>query len=324
MALKVGSTTITATCGTVSATCVITVEAIESTDIILNYSTASIKMNQTLQLAAVVYPVETTDQTVTWSSSQPNVATVENGLVSPVSVGTTIITASNGNISATCEVTVEPVLAEQVIIEESAVSVNAGSAVTLTASVYPDDVTDKTLTWISQNDEIATVADGVVTGVKPGTTVVTASSGNVFASCTVTVLQPATSISLNVTSLEMKVGDIYDLIETVSPEDTTDAVVWKSSDESIAVVDQNGIITALKPGSVTITATCGSVSAECVVSINDNDFSALQDISTDNFDGYYRVSNLQGVQVLITKDSTAIGQLPAGIYIINGRKVAIK
>ena len=269
LAISQGTATITATCGVATASCIITVSPIESNEVVLNYSALSLKVGGSQQLTATIYPENTTDRNLTWTSSTPNIATVNNGLVTAVSVGTATITVTNGIHSATCAVTVDPILVEQVILDMTDITVNVGTPYTLNTSVLPENATDKTIVWTSLNEEIATVSDGVIKGVAPGAAVITASSGNANASCTVTVLQPATSIKLNESNLNLFVGDVFDLIETVTPVNTTDLVSWSSSDSSVATVDNNGIVTAVKAGNTVIKVTCGTQTASCSVTVSD-------------------------------------------------------
>lgn len=268
-AINKGATTITATCGNVNASCNITVIPIESEQLIMNYSAISLKVGEAQQLTAAVYPSNTTDQTIQWQTSDAQIANVENGLVTALAPGKITITAKNGSQNATCSVTVEPVIAEQIILDQTNVAVNVNSTVTISANILPLNTTDKNVVWTSLNPEIANVVNGIITGMNPGTTVVTASCGNASASCIVNVLQPATSISLNQISLALNVGDIYDLIATVEPQNTTDIVIWSSSDAETAIVNENGIITALKAGSTIITAICGDKTAKCEVTVSD-------------------------------------------------------
>lgn len=324
LALSQGETTITATCGDVEATCTIKVVPVDSEDIILNYTAVNVKIGQTLQLSATIYPEDTTDKTVIWTSSDETVAVVNNGLVSVLKEGTATISATNGSQSASCIITAEPVLAEQVILTQSNITVNVGTPVSLTSTVLPDNTTDPTIVWTSLNPEVVTVAGGVVTGLIPGTTVVTATCGAATASCIVTVVQPATSITLNETELTLNIGEMYDLIETVKPADTTDAVVWTSSNVSIVIVDENGIVTALQKGSATITATCGSVNATCNVVVLDKDSSAINEFGDKYQENVYKVYTTDGLNVLSTEDASELSNLKAGIYIINGKKIIIK
>ena len=324
LAIAQGTTTITAICGKVSASCTITVTPIESDEVVLNYSAVTIKVGGAQQLTATIYPENTTDKNLTWETSDLNIATVDNGLVTAVSVGTATITVTNGSHSVSCTVTVEPILVEQVIIQESVVTVNVRSSYTLNASVLPEDATDPTIEWNSLNEDIAIVISGVVTGVAPGSTVITATSGNATTSCIVTVLQPATSISLNESNLELFVGDIFDLIETVMPENTTDLVSWSSSDETVAVVNGNGIVNAIKAGKATITATCGSQTATCAVTVLKDDPTVIEENNISQNDGYYRVYTIQGVNVMVTKDKADLNKLYPGVYIINCQKIVVR
>ncbi len=109
-ALQEGKTTITATAGGKSATCEVTVSAkvIPVTGISFEQASVSIPMGETANLIATVSPSDATDATVTWSSSDPSVATVDKGNVSAIKEGTATITATVGDKSATCEVTVTP------------------------------------------------------------------------------------------------------------------------------------------------------------------------------------------------------------------------
>ena len=112
-------------------------------------------------------------------------------------------------------------------------------------------------------------ADGTVTAVKAGTAVITATAGNVKAECTVTVTAPATNITLNTTRQKLEAGKSFTLIAAVAPGDTTDKVVWSSSNEAVAKVAADGTVTAVKAGTAVITATAGNVKAECTVTVAD-------------------------------------------------------
>ena len=109
-AVAVGSATITAKAGSKSATCSVTVSAKEVpvTGITLEPTSVTIEVGQTAKLTATVSPADATNATVTWSSSNESVATVDNGTVTAVAEGTATITATAGDKSATCAVTVQP------------------------------------------------------------------------------------------------------------------------------------------------------------------------------------------------------------------------
>ena len=156
-----------------------------------------------------------------------------------------------------------------VSLNQSSVSMKVGASVSLTATVSPSNATDKAVTWSSSNAGIASVSNGVVSAVSEGEATITASAGGKSATCNVTVLPntvAVTGISLNKTSLSVYVNDTFQLQATVSPSNATDKTVkWTSSDSVVVKVDQNGLITALSPGTATVTAECGGFTAKCAV-----------------------------------------------------------
>ncbi len=144
--------------------------AVES--VTLNKQTLRMGVNDTRELFATVMPTNATNRTVTWTSSDPTVATVdEYGTVTGVKVGTATITAMAGGKSATCAVTVSTTYVEatEVLLSPTTAEIKVGESVQLTATVEPDNATDKTVIWSSYNAEIATVdANGLVKGLKAG------------------------------------------------------------------------------------------------------------------------------------------------------------
>ena len=163
----------------------------------------------------------------------------------------------------------------EIRLDKENITMPVGSTYRLTATILPENATDKTLVWKSDDESVAIVdKDGLVIAVKGGfETIISAATpkGDVKAICKVTVekkVVPVSGITIDKESLQMKV---YHLAATVSPEDATDkSVVWKSEDESIATVDQEGLVTAVKGGSKTmITATSGDFSASCAVTIEE-------------------------------------------------------
>ena len=171
--------------------------------------------------------------------------------------------------NSTLTVTPVPVPATKVTLNATSQKVETGKSFTLKATVTPADTTDK-IVWSSSNEAVAKVAaDGTVTAVKAGTAVITATAGNVKAECTVTVTAPATKVTLNSTSQKVETGKSFTLKATVTPADTTDKIVWSSSNEAVAKVAADGTVTAVKAGTAVITATAGSVKAVCTVTVAD-------------------------------------------------------
>ncbi len=267
-ALSVGSTTIVAKSGNVKAQCIVTVSPISVTSISLNRSDLTLTSGESFTLTATVSPDNATDKTVVWSSTDPSVATVSNGVVTALSVGSATIVAKSGNVTAQCVVTVSPISVTSVSLNRSDLTLTPGESFTLTATLSPDDATDKTVVWSSTNPSVATVSNGVVTALSVGSATIVAKSGNVTAQCIVTVSPiSVTSISLNRSDLTLTSGESFTLTATVSPDNATDkTVVWSSTDPSVASVS-NGVVTALSVGSTTIIAKIGNVKAQCDVTV---------------------------------------------------------
>lgn len=143
-------------------------------------------------IVATVTPADTTD-TLTWTSSKPAVATVANGVVTAYANGSAVITATCGEYSASCTVEVSgissTVAVTGITLDKATATVQAGSTVKLTATVKPDNATNKTVTWTSDNEAVAKVEGGVVTGLSEGTASIGAmtADGGFSAVCNVTV-----------------------------------------------------------------------------------------------------------------------------------------
>lgn len=147
-----------------------------------------------------------------------------------------------------------------------------GEEFTLSATVVPADASNKNVIWSSSDNTVATVANGVVKAVKAGQAEITAKTedGGFEAKCTITVMQPVSSIVLNTSSIRIVVHRSYILEATVMPENATNkAVLWSSSNTGIARVDDSGKVTALSAGTCTITATTvdGGFTAQCTVKV---------------------------------------------------------
>ena len=230
-------------------------------------------------LTATVTPSNASNKTVTWSTSNALVATVSStGVVTAAGPGSATITAtSNANsaLTATCDVTVilHPT---GVAVSPTTASLEVGGNTTLTATVSPSNATDQTVTWSSSNASVATVsASGVVTAVGPGTATISCKTNDgakaSSPSCTVTVIQHVTGVALDYSTLNLNVRDTSTLKATVSPANATDkTVTWSSDDESVAKVSTSGVVTAVGPGTATITVKTndGGWTDTCVVTVS--------------------------------------------------------
>lgn len=167
---------------------------IEVNKVTIDQGNFDMLVDGTTQLTATVEPDNAADKTLTWSSDDPEIATVDQtGKVTGVSAGTTTIRARSVNgIEATCKVTVlaTQIHVDSVSLDQTTLSIKeTGAPVTLKATVLPENAFDKSVTWKSSDEKVATVADGVVTPVGPGeaTITVTTNDGNKTAECVVTV-----------------------------------------------------------------------------------------------------------------------------------------
>ncbi|MCD8388676.1 MAG: Ig-like domain-containing protein, partial [Oscillospiraceae bacterium] len=134
-------------------------------------------------------------------------------------IDTVSVTISDGNIT---------INVSSVTLDQTEAALTVGESLTLTATVEPEDATDPTVTWTSDNESVATVTGGVVTAVAAGTATITATAGDCSAKCTVTVTKPAvdvTGVTLDKTEAALVVGETLTLTATVEPEDATDPTV---------------------------------------------------------------------------------------------------
>lgn len=234
--------------------------------------------DETYQLSYTILPKGYVEEglTINWRTSDASIATVDsNGLVTYHAIGKVIITATVSGVPAAtdaCYFDIQnPV--ESITLNPNSATIKVGGKVTITPTISPDNVTDTSLSWTSSNPSIATVDNtGVVTGIAAGGTTITCTTSNgLTATSTVTVLQPAASITLNYDSITVKKNTVFYLSAQILPTDAYDkTVIWSSSDEALATVSEDGTVTALGVGVVTITATSvdnPDLVAECIVTI---------------------------------------------------------
>lgn len=194
-----GTANITVSAGEKIATCTVKVRAkgeapttVHVQSVTLNAGSLSLQVDGTATLTATVKPDNAVDKTVDWESSNENIATVVDGKVTAKAAGTATITATADGKSATCSVTVvakgvEIVPVSGVTLNKPDLDLKVGDTATLTASVAPENATDKTVSWSSSNQSVATVENGVVTAKAAGTAKITAQAGDKTAVCEVGV-----------------------------------------------------------------------------------------------------------------------------------------
>lgn len=259
--------------GGYSAYCVIIVEAPEPssvpvTDIKLNKTYYKLGINKTYTLTANVTPSDATDATVTWSSSNKKIATVnEKGKVKGIKAGTVTIrcTANDGSgVYAECSIRVVH-LVSSITLNPDSVKLVVGDVKTIKATVKPANATYKTPIWTSSDESVAIVKKGKITALKAGSCIITAranDTGKVSDTCYVTVIDPITAKSITIvdaaSGLIMTPGEKKAAEFSVTPVNNTDTFSWSSSNTVVASVSQKGIITAKTMGNATITMLASS------------------------------------------------------------------
>lgn len=268
-------------------------EDVKVTSVTLDHATYELEKGENVTLNAVVTPANATNVKVIWSSSNANVATVDQyGNVAAVGAGTAIITATaqDGSVaSASCTITVTEVLAEDIAIVADGEVVSyyridtAGSTQRFYAAFSPADTTNTDVIWTSSNPAVATIDEnGGLRAISRGMTIITATTkdgSNLSASCLVavqTVFVDSMKLVLDGQETDYfpnaEIGQVYDFDLEITPAETAMlGVTWSSSNPSIATVDQNGVVKILSEGNAVIDASVTvdgfTYKAECYIEV---------------------------------------------------------
>ena len=321
-----GNAVITARAGNASATCRVLV--VQHT-VTLDHSSASIQQYSTVQLHATVTPDDEYAPSVTWSSSRPGVATVtQDGLVKGYMTGTATITAQAGQSTATCVVTVTPILATSIVLNSYQEEMTVGQITRIIASVAPSNVTNGNVSWSASGNGVISASwngnECLVIAEKAGTATVTARTTdgtNLSATCVIKVngsepvYIPVESITLNKSTLRMNVNTTRHLTATVLPTYATNrSVTWSSSNTNIVAVDENGALTALKTGVAIIRATTNGLTAlgnhltvQCAVTVVASGGNTDVLPGDVNGDGQINIADLTDlIRYILSHDPTGI------------------
>jgi uncharacterized protein YjdB len=254
------------------------------TAITVQPTSISLVKNQSQKVTATPVPSDATGVTLTWTSADPNVATVDHdGRVTAVEVGTTTVSVSSGSVKTDIPVTVltDVVQLISIGVPETTIPLPVDDSVTIVPTKNPPDATGVEFTWTSANEEIATVdATGKIKIVGVGETTVTVSFGSVKTDITVIGLIKSVTL-VDVTGEpngDAVIGDQLQLFVVIYPDNTgltPDSESWTSSDNNVATVSKTGLVTITGSGMATISATVNGVKGEYVistVSVFDNAF----------------------------------------------------
>lgn len=258
-------------------TCIVHVAYVAVTGISLKDKVKTLAVGKSYTLGTTLTPSGISNSNVTWSTADPGIATVSAyGSVKGVAPGKTRITVKteDGGFADSCEVTVvDTIHVTGISLGKSEIWLKVGKSEQPSRTFTPSDATDQTYSYKSEDEEIATVsAYGSIKAIALGTTTVTVTTKDrgYTATCLVHVIPDVDSIAISLDSVKMVVGGHYALSVSVTPEEALQTVSWSTSNPSLATVDANGIVTALKAGevSVFVTSTDNKIFVDtCVVKI---------------------------------------------------------
>ena len=232
----------------------------------INTVFASISINPDTITIGVDYTQKLTvsgeTNNVNWTSSNSNIVTVSNGLITGVSSGTAYITASDGTSTAVCKVTVTNyyIPVEDIVLSETSETLSINSKSKINVSIKPSNASNKKVSFLSNDSSIVSVdSEGNITAKKLGTAYISISIENKTKSYKVTVVNNVTvslkSISIS-SSIEINEGETKKINVTYTPSNATNKKIsWKSSNTGIVIVDDSGNIKGIAPGTATLTAT---------------------------------------------------------------------
>lgn len=286
-------------------------------------STMEMAVNQTTAISAAVTPSNATCQSLSWTTSNSDVATVDqNGNVTAVSNGTAVITAATVDGSYKSQTTVvipQAVTGVSLNKTETTISV-IGSGDVLVATVLPENATNKNVTWSSSNPSVATVdQSGNVTPVSVGNTIITVETedGGYIATCNVYVVSSviiSESVVINKRNVVVSLEDGGETLQaTVYPTNTSDkTITWSSSNTDVVTVDSNGKITPVTEGTAIICATNGDSVGICNVkvissytTVFDEKFNYIENTSAEEnlTDGTWTFSGTSTGSMFVTEGS---------------------
>ena len=271
---------------------------VDATGVNLTSCPGELAIGATQQLTANLEPADASEKSVTWSSSNVDVATVTSyGMLTGIAEGTATITVTtvDGGFTDQCNITVfKPVIPVTAVelsgCPEKGLAID--ETVQLAASIAPANADDPSVTWSSSNAEILTVdQSGLVTAVEPGTAIISVNTtdGDFTETCEITVEVPVVNVTgvtlLNCPADKLLVDSLFQLTAELAPADADDTqVFWSSSDELVATVSDGGMVTAVSVGEATIgiMTNDGGFSDECTIIVDEK----------TSFDGYQSMEEI--------------------------------
>jgi uncharacterized protein YjdB len=316
-----GVTTVIATSEGITDSAIIAVSLRPVDSVLVSPDSADVAVGGSTAYGAAVFDstgAELTGRSVTWSSANPAIATVDEatGVVTGVSVGLTTLTATSEGITDDAIVTVSQVPVDSVLVSPDSVEVRIGYTKTFTAQTFDATgglLAGRDLTWASTDPAIATVdpATGVVTGVATGTTTITATSEGVTDAAIVSVSPPlVATVVISPDSTDLTPGSTTTLTAAVLDSTglalTGRTVTWTSGDGAVAAIDAaTGQVTAGALGATTVTATSEGVSDDAIVTVSLTGFRLVVDSDQAGDRDLWLVNPVDGVQLALTSGTAA-------------------
>jgi trimeric autotransporter adhesin len=282
-----GSTSITATLGSISASATLSVNSLALVSITVTPGNPSLALgtNQQFKATGTYADGSTLDLTtsVIWNSSMPSVATVNViGLVTTAFTGQTTITAADVGITGTSTLMVTPASLVSIAITPTASTISQGTTQQFAATGTFSDGSTQNITgsvqWASSNGYIVTISNasgsqGLATSAAQGVTNISATQGSISTSTTLTVSAAAlVSIAVSPPSPSIALGTTQSFAATGtftdgSTQDLTSTATWASGNPAVATVSSNALGTSVSTGAATITATLGSISGSTLLTV---------------------------------------------------------
>ncbi|MDD5923811.1 MAG: Ig-like domain-containing protein [Clostridia bacterium] len=298
-----------------------------STFISFDYNYKVIEVGDEISLRTILSNGSSALDSAVYASSDELIAAVdEMGNVTAISQGECTITATlkGSNISTSCTINVIDKPLHEIIISQTDASLSIGAELQLTATC--DDPNAK-LIWVSDNTEVATVEEGLVTAIKEGTATITVSAEElgVKAECVVTVYGE-NDLTLTTKSKTIFAGN-HTIITAQSP--LSDEITWKSSNKSIATVDENGVVTGVSSGDITITATCESINKSSTIKLkikskpSDNISLTSKQVDMRNGQTYYMASHNYNGYVNWESSDASIATVTRGMITAKKKGIVI-
>jgi len=301
-ALANGTAMIEVVAGDVMESVLITVSQVAASIVVIPDPIVLNGSGDTLQMVATVLDAggsTISGAAVTWSSDDPGVATVDDGLLTAVTTGETSVMASSEGLSTTVAVTVTPLPASIEVAPDFVDFASLGDATAVVATVRDGGgvvIEGAGVQWLSSDSNVVTVTDGIFVAIGNGTATVVATAGPVAASVVVVVEQVPAAMQIEPNPVTLNgPGDTLtasgSVLDAGGSVIVGELVTWISSAEGIATVSPSGLVTGVAPGEAVLTAQSGPLMSEVTVtvtqtpasielSVDSVSFSAIGDTST--------------------------------------------